>query len=134
MNEDLWRAFEQATYGTREERFALSDAPSGRPSWANGTWGIVTAWNPSGERTPERLNEWRQGELRRGVEALGRSPLDGVNGEGEWEEASLIVVGASLREVRTLGARFDQAAVVWGVGRRVAVVACGDVGVRRAWV
>lgn len=134
MNDALWRVFERTTYGTPDARFELGAAPKGAPSWASGPWGIVTAWNPRGARTDVAANEAAQLDLRRSVEALGLPVIEGVNGEGEWEEPSLIVLGVSLRAARELGARFDQAAIVWGHGRRAAIVACRGRGVHCGWV
>ena len=64
--------------------------------------------------------------LRAGRELLrviGARPfLPGVNGEGEWAEPSFILPGLSLRQAAELARRFRQAAILFGVGRRVTLV------------
>ena len=60
-----------------------------------------------------------------------------MNGEGEWEEQALIVPGATLRQATGWGGEFGQAAVLWGLGARVALVWLGHRGrvvrVERLW-
>lgn len=65
-----------------------------------------------------------------------RSHLSGVNGEGEWAELSVILPGFRLRRAAELGRTFGQAAVLYGVGRRVALVWLEGDGLRveRFWV
>ncbi|WP_226342390.1 DUF3293 domain-containing protein [Deinococcus sp. AJ005] len=114
-------AFLSASYGTRAERFRLSsESLAAAPSWAARTWAIVTAWNPAGQQQPETDN------LRAGRELLAliasRLHFLGVNGEGEWAEPSVILPGLTLRQAAELGRRFAQAAVLFGVGKRVALV------------
>ncbi|MBB5374687.1 hypothetical protein HNQ07_000131 [Deinococcus metalli] len=57
-----------------------------------------------------------------------------VNGEGEWAEDALLLPAARLRDAVALGRRFGQAAALFGVGSRAALVWLDrDVGVTRAW-
>lgn len=128
-------AFLSASYGTESDRFRLAAEPlAAAPPWAAGTWAIVTAWNPGGEQQPEAKN------VRAGRELLAltasRPHLLGTNGEGGWAEPSVILPGLSLRAAAALGWRFGQAAVVFGVGRRAALVwlEAGGVRVERFWV
>lgn len=128
-------AFLSASYGTQGERFRLVSEPSAAaPSWAAGTWAIVTAWNPGGQSHP------RSDNLRAGRELLAliasRPQLPGVNGEGEWAEPSVILPGLGLRPAAQRGRHFGQAAVLWGVGRRVALVwlEADSVRIERFWV
>lgn len=127
-------AFLSASYGTPGERFRLVSEPSAAaPSWAAGTWAIVTAWNPGGQSQPGSDN------LRAGRDLLAliapRPHFPGVNGEGQWAEPSVILPGLTLRQAAQLGRRFAQAAVLFGVGQRVALVwlELGRVRVERFW-
>ncbi|WP_245896132.1 DUF3293 domain-containing protein [Deinococcus irradiatisoli] len=92
----------------------------------------MTAWNPQGERQDRRRNEAAQARLR--AELIGWPQREGVNGEAEWAEPSLIVLDLPLHRAAELGARFDQAAVLWGVGRRAALVWCRPLRLERCWL
>lgn|GEM_PF-2291033 len=135
-------AFLEATYGTREERFVLGEAPDGTLSWAppGVRWAVVTGWNAGARRQSAKSNALRDAHLRRVLTGSVGTVRRGWNGEGDWEEASWIVVGAGLRETLAWGSRFEQAAVLWSVGRRAALVWCGAppgaraVRVERYWV
>nr|WP_246580461.1 DUF3293 domain-containing protein [Deinococcus aestuarii] len=104
------------------------------PPWARGRWAVVTAWNPGGRRAGNGDNARAGAKLLARVTAAGLSPLPAVNGEGEWEEAALIVPGATLRQTVGWGGEFGQAAVLWGMGARVALVWLSPgVQVERFW-
>ncbi|MFC6800485.1 DUF3293 domain-containing protein [Deinococcus caeni] len=80
----------------------------------------MTAWNPAGQAQDRAANRAAQARLR--VAAARWSSLDGVNGDGDWQEPTLILTGISLRDVAALGGAFGQAAVLWGSGARAALV------------
>ncbi|CAM3693214.1 DUF3293 domain-containing protein [Deinococcus frigens] len=135
---DQRAAFLAATYGTGSERLRLALAPgplAAAPSWAAGRWAIVTAWNPGGQTQtqPQADNLRAEREL---LDLIASRPyLAGVNGKGVWAEPSVILPGLGLRQAAELGRRFGQAAVLFGVGRRVALVwlEAGGVWVERFW-
>lgn len=134
---ELRAAFLAATYGTPGGRFRLSGERGVSPPWARGRWAVVTAWNPGGQRAADEDNARAGADLLTRVTAAGLCPRPAVNGEGEWEEAALIVPGATLRQVAGWGGEFGQAAVLWGVGARAALVWLGCRGrvarVERFW-
>lgn len=141
---ELRAAFMNATYGPNGERFCLGDVDVGwTPSWAAGhrTWAIVTAWNPHGVVQPEEHNAAAARLLLRSV--MASVPV--VNGEGKWAEEGILVSGVRVQGAASLGVQFGQAVVVFGVGRRAALVwldsaagtgVAGDgaLSVTRAWV
>jgi hypothetical protein len=100
------------------------------PSWAQGgeTWAILTAWNPGAAQRDRAANETDQRRLELRVIREGQAFLHGVNGEGEWAEPSLIVIGASWTQARDWAAEFEQAAALWGQGARAALVWPGTDG------
>ena len=127
-------AFLSASYGTQSERFRLVSEPSAAaPSWATGRWGMVTAWNPHAEHQPEADNLRAERELLALI--ASRPYFPGVNGECEWAEPSVILPGLGIRQAADLGQRFGQAAVLFGAGRRVALVwlEADSVRVERFW-
>lgn len=83
---------------------------------------MVTAWNPGGQPAPAAANAQAQAALLQEVRAAGFRPVPALNGAGGWAEAALLVPGARLRQAASWGAGFGQAAVLWGVGARAALV------------
>ena len=133
--EDNFRAaFLAASYGTSGERFYLTPV-YGAPSpffTAAGRWAVLTAYNPGGRQRARQPNESAQRKLE---ERLAGFPcLPGINGEGAWTEASVIVSGLTLRSALRLGREFAQVAVLHGSGRRAALVWCTSGQVERFWV
>ncbi|MGI8748872.1 MAG: DUF3293 domain-containing protein [Deinococcus sp.] len=117
-------------FGLGEEAPAgrsLSDLPGEEPA----SWAILTAWNPGGEQADPERNRAAQLELRAALS--GYAVRDGRSGEGVWAEEALIVSGLSLGRARARGWDFGQAAVLWGSGRRVALVWCGSGLCERFW-
>lgn len=137
MREDLRAAFLGAGYGPAGERGHLSPTPGAPPRWPHGTWAIVTAWNPGGGRASDRANAQAHADLLALVRGSRFASTPAVNGEGEWAEAALLIHGARLRQAAEWGLHFGQAAVLWGVGARAALVWLDGgrvTGVERRWV
>jgi hypothetical protein len=77
---------------------------------------FVTAWNPHSEPTPLAINVARQAELVRTAEESGwrHLPGEGRGADPVWPpEPSILLIGADRKDVRALGRRFDQHAIVW---------------------
>ncbi|MGY2892420.1 DUF3293 domain-containing protein [Deinococcus sp. UYEF24] len=133
--EDSFRAaFLAASYGTHSERFHLTPV-RGAPSPLFGTagrWAVLTAYNPGSSQRARQANEDAQRKLEAQLSSFPCLP--GVNGEGEWAEASVIVFGLPLRSALRLGREFAQVAVLHGSGRRAALVWCASGKVERFWV
>ncbi|UBV41487.1 DUF3293 domain-containing protein [Deinococcus taeanensis] len=119
----LREAFLASSYGCAGARGQLCvTGPASRPAWSapGQPWAILTAWNPQAQRVPAGQNAQAQAALHREVACW--SPLPGWNAEGPWREDTLIVRGTPLQEAVRLGYAYGQVAVVWGVGRRAALV------------
>lgn len=131
-DQTLRAAYLGATYGPVWHRFSLdtqlenprSDSLDSLPDWAAGvrSWVIVTAWNPRGQPQSEWENAEAHQRLLARVGRAGLVPTLALNGDGQWRETALILPGASLRDGIRLGREFAQVAVLYGVGRRVALV------------
>lgn len=115
--QSLRSAFLQATYGTAQRRYQLTQHcglfRKGAPtrSLSPGRWAILTAWNPHGQICDPEGNAEAQARLR--AELVAWSVLEGINGGGEWAEPSVIVPNLSLRRAAELGRHYQQAALVW---------------------
>ncbi|MFC6748314.1 DUF3293 domain-containing protein [Deinococcus aquaticus] len=148
----LRAAFRATRYGPPGARVALTGngpAPAllgslsgSLPDWTAGRWAIVTAWNPWGQMQPRARNDAAHTALLAQATAWAGAPdrtvLEALNGEGEWREPSLVLRGPSLREAARLGLAFGQAAVLYGCGRRAALVwlppGAESVPVERVWL
>ncbi|ACO46379.1 DUF3293 domain-containing protein [Deinococcus deserti] len=128
-------AFLRSEYGTATERFRLSPTRAPAPSWtiAGRGWGIVTAWNPGARAQDAALN--RAAHTRLGIRTAQLRRMDAVNGKGDWQEEAFLLLDISLAETVKLGREFGQAAVLFAVGQRAALVWCepAPVQVERFW-
>ena len=93
---------------------------------------MLTAYNPGGRQQARSANEAAQRRLEEQLNDFSWWP--GVNGEGAWAEASVIVPGLPLRLALRLGRKFAQVAVLYGTGQRAALVWCASGRVERFWV
>ncbi len=93
---------------------------------------IVTAWNPLGQEASASQNAEAQARLSAQVRLHFPTSKEVMNGEGRWQEPALLVPGATLRDARRWGTEFDQAAVLFGVRARAALVWRGG-RVERLW-
>ncbi|HET9836282.1 MAG TPA: DUF3293 domain-containing protein [Rhodanobacteraceae bacterium] len=82
-------------------------------------WGFITAWNPFARQASRALNRTRQRELLRTLRKRGAMMRAGVGvgtGKKKWREPSLFVTGLDFATLDALARRFEQAAIVRGVG------------------
>jgi hypothetical protein len=90
-------------------------------------WGFITAWNPFAQQIPRERNRRAQRELLTALRGLGATPRPGIGvgkevgaGQKRWREPSLFVTGLNFVALDALGRRFDQAALVRGIGFGIA--------------
>jgi Protein of unknown function (DUF3293) len=78
--------------------------------------GFITAWNPFSENLTAADNSAAQISLMKELTELGFSTVPGFGKDpsGKWPgEESLLVIGLSLDEVKQLGIKYRQNAVIW---------------------
>jgi hypothetical protein len=78
--------------------------------------GFITAWNPFSENVTEADNSAAQSSLMKELIERGFSTVPGFGKDpsGKWpSEESLLVIGLSLEEVKQLGIKYRQNAVIW---------------------
>jgi Protein of unknown function (DUF3293) len=77
---------------------------------------FITAFNPRGGIQPETDNERGHAELKRTLQELGISAIEGSGSEegSDWPaEKGCFALGLPLDQAKAIGARFDQDAIVW---------------------
>lgn len=77
---------------------------------------FITAYNPYSQSYNLEQNNFRQKQLMHELKKQKLKFIDGVgqHPSNHWlGEPSLFVLGLSLAEAKTLGARFEQNALVW---------------------
>lgn len=90
-------------------------------------WGFITAWNPYARKLSRAHNRERQRDLLRALQERGARLCAGVgvgvgldDGENDWREPSLFVLGLDFDILDELARRFEQAALVRGAGHGAA--------------
>lgn len=129
----LWEAYIRAEYwvGFPDNRLLLKvGEPAtglGRlaPEAASGLfgpeqpWAFLTAWNPGSEIQMDFVNREKQEELELYLRGSGFAVLPGVAKDpaGEWpDEESLLVFGLGWEKALLLGRKFNQHAILAGLG------------------
>ena len=83
---------------------------------------FVTACNPFSKILTDSENTQRQAALEREVRARGLHMFKGVgrHPNSDWPgEPSVLILGLDLQAARTLGARFEQNAIIWSAADAV---------------
>lgn len=130
----LRRAFLESAYGPPGARLRLSPTRGSPPAWVRRgeSWAILTAWNPGAQQRGSGENLHAHAELLALLGAAGLQPVAALNGSGAWAEASLLLPGASMRQTLDWTRAFGQAAALWGVGERAALL-WADGQTERGW-
>ncbi|WP_084571148.1 DUF3293 domain-containing protein [Deinococcus misasensis] len=129
----LIQAYLNSPYALNHIRLYLNEHPAHLPLALPERWAMVTAFNPQSRQLTLQENQSRHEALQQAVRALG-FPVDFyVAGEGEWEEPGCLIRGISLKAALQLGSNFDQNAVLYGSGQRVALVWVKPVRIMRLW-
>lgn len=128
---DLWGAYLRAEYwvGHPPDRLLLKVgrpaaglarlAPGSGPFWPETSWAFLTAWNPGSEPRMDFVNRQKQEELELYLRGAGYDVLPGVgrDPDGIWpDEESVMVFGLSWEKALLLGRRFNQMAILAGLG------------------
>lgn len=129
----LIQAYLNSPYTYNKVRLHLNEHPAHLSLALPERWAMVTAFNPQSRQLPLQENQSRHLALQQAVRDLG-FPVDFyVAGEEEWEEPGWFIRGIPLKAALQLGSDFDQNAVLYGSGQRVALVWVKPVRVMRLW-
>lgn len=133
MQKTLIQAYLNSSYTYSQTRLHLDPSPHDLPIVFPERWAMVTAYNPESRQQTAEENQKRHEDLEAQVRQMG-FPVDHyVAGEGEWEEPGYLIRGIPLAAAAQLGKDFEQNAVLFGVGARVALVWLDPLLVVRMW-
>jgi hypothetical protein len=131
---DLVAAYERTEYRVRLGRGGCATIRVGEPlpetlqavlPAADAPWGFITAWNPYSEQQSPEANRSAQRELLKALHNRALTPRIfagmGVGADADadgrrWREPSLFVAGTSFELLDALMLRFEQHAIVRGIG------------------
>ncbi|GEM48782.1 DUF3293 domain-containing protein [Deinococcus cellulosilyticus] len=133
MEKTLIQAYLNSPYTYNSTRLHLGESRSELSVVFPERWAMVTAFNPESRQLTPEENQERHAALEVAVRQLGHPVDHYVAGEGEWEEPGCFIRGISLAEAVQLGRDFQQNAVLFGVGSRVALVWVDPVIAVRMW-
>lgn len=79
------------------------------------SWAVITARNPYSALLSEQDNQLRQALLTQVLSLHGYEtrPAEGRSIDGSWQEPGLLVIGISREMAKSLGASFQQNAVLY---------------------
>lgn len=121
-------AYALALYKTPTLTFTLTNNPTQTILFNNKPYSIITAHNPYSQKLSKEENEQRHEQLEtilqeRGLEHL---PSTGQSPDGSWSEEGFIIFDISLDDSLELGKHFEQHAIIYGQGNRLALAWCED--------
>jgi hypothetical protein len=120
--------YTEAIYRAADVAFSLSLTPTGQTLFGGRAFALVTAYNPRSVTLHDEENRQRNAALEEELQARGLEygPSSGASLDGSWQEPGFVVFDVTPDEARALGRRYEQHAVVWGEGERVALLWCED--------
>jgi len=116
-------AYRATIYKAAGVAFTLSEKPTGTVLFEGRRFAIITAHNPRSERLSSEDNALRHEELGRDLKALGLeyTPSTGESPDRSWVEEGFAVFDMALEQALELGRKYEQHAIVYGEGERVAL-------------
>jgi hypothetical protein len=121
-------AYTKALYKTPTLTFTLTDKPTQTILFNNKPYSIITAHNPYSQKLSKEENEQRHKQLETILQECGleHDLSTGESPDGSWREEGFIIFDISLDDALELGRHFEQHAIVYGQGNRVALAWCED--------
>lgn len=124
--ENLREAYLRSIYHAAGAAFTLAGEATGERLYGGRRFGFLTAWNPHSRKRSRAENELLNASLAaRLLEAgLAFDASYGTSRDASWREDGFIVWDADAVTMLELGREFEQNAVLWGEGGRVALGWC----------
>jgi hypothetical protein len=122
------RVYLETIYHAAGTAFTLSSKPTNTRLFEGRAFGLITAANPFSTALSAAENRVRNEQMQYILELhdLRFGPSLGTNRAGNWMEHGFIIWDVPETFVLNLGQQFDQNAIVYGVGHRVALAWCVD--------
>jgi hypothetical protein len=119
-------AYTNAIYKTKTVAFTLSTQPNDTILFSERPFAIITAHNPRSQQLSKKENKRRHTQLQMILQekhfeienSIGQSP------DGNWQEEGFLIFDITLEEALELGREFEQHAILYGQGSRVALAWC----------
>jgi Protein of unknown function (DUF3293) len=126
--QDFSLAYAQAIYKTKDLSFTFRDLPNDTVLFSNQPYAIITAHNPYSQKLSDLENATRHKQLEQLLESRGFifSPSTGQSPDQTWQEEGVLIFDIALAESLEVGRHFEQHAIVYGQGNRVALAWCKD--------
>jgi hypothetical protein len=123
---DFLVAYATAIYKTQTIAFSLTLEKNDTILFSARPFAIITAHNPHSQPLSKEENHKRHVKLQNLLqqkhfeieESIGQSP------DGTWQEEGFLIFDISLEEALELGQMFEQNAILYGQGNRVALAWC----------
>jgi len=128
----LWEAYLRAEYwigfpenrlllqvGEKSEGLLRLASSLGTDFGQEDSWAYITAWNPGSELKMEFVNRQKQEDMELFLRGAGYALLPGVahDPSGQWpDEEGVLVFGLGWEKALLLGRRFQQNAILAGLG------------------
>ena len=122
------QAYLETVYHAAGTTFTLSNEPTFTPLFEGRAFGLITAANPFSTVLSDAETRVLNQRMQRVLEQhnLMFGPSLGTNRLGDWQEHGFVIWDVPETFVLNLGQQFDQNAIVYGVGRQVALGWCID--------
>ena len=119
-------AYLATTYHAAGLAFRFSALETGLVLFAGRMFALISAQNPRSTPLSDEENLARNANLKAVLQARGWAFGDsyGQNLELSWSEAGFVVWDVSLQEMISLAQDFNQNAIVFGQGARIALCWC----------
>jgi Protein of unknown function (DUF3293) len=118
--------YEQAIYKTLHLSFTLSTASTDTVIFRGHSYAVITAHNPRSEALSREENDARHQALKEKLQARNYrfDSSTGQSPDGSWREEGFVIFDISLQGALELGRDFEQHAILYGQGNRVALAWC----------
>ncbi len=125
---DFLPAYASAIYKTEALNFTLTSIPNNIVLFSNRSFAIITAYNPHSKVLSKEENFARHLQLQNLLQnkSFEILPSTGQSPDGSWQEEGFLVFDIELDQALEFGKHFEQHAIIYGQGNRVALAWCED--------
>ncbi len=120
------QAYTLTHYKTPQVSFTLSTETTDVILFTGRNFAIITAHNPRSEMFSQEENDKRHQVLQNHLQEKKYEvePSTGESPDGSWREEGFVIFDIELATALDMGQRFEQHAILYGQGNRVALAWC----------